>query len=113
MYDFCFCVHHRTTFETIGEVPAESLHEDSGSKNSGFEKDVESLVEKLYGKKTTKTQWVVKNITAELYKDAAFWERWNHVDHLCTTANQLSAYIHDLKVKKIRPMDDSDDDVED
>jgi len=90
-----------------------SLQEYSGSKNSGFEKDVESVVEKLYGQKATKTQWVVKDITAELYKDAAFWERWNHVDHLCTTANQLSAYIHDLKVKKIQRMDDSVADVED
>lgn len=90
-----------------------SLHEYSGSKNSGFEKDVESVVEKLYGQKATKTQWVVKDITTELYKDAAFWERWNHLDHLCATKNQLSEYIRGLKVKKIRPMDDSVADVED
>ena len=90
-----------------------SLQEYSGSKNSGFEKDVESVVEKLYGQKATKTQWVVKDITAELCTDAAFWERWNHLDHMCATKNQLIAYIQGLKVKKIRPMDDSDDDVED
>lgn len=90
-----------------------SLQEYSGSKNSGIEKDVESVVEKLYGKKANTTQWVVKDITAELYKNDAFWKRWNHLDHLCATKIQLSAYIKGLKVKKIRPMDDSDDDVED
>ena len=90
-----------------------SLQEYSGSKNSEFEKDVESVVEKLYGQKATKTQWVVKDIRAELCKDAAFWERWNHLDHMCATENQLGAYIQGLKVKKIRPMDDSVADVED
>ena len=91
----------------------DSLQEYSGSKNSGFVKDVESVVEKLYGQKATKTQWVVKDITPELCKDAAFWERWNHLDHLCATENQLSAYIHGLKAKKIRLMDDSVAEVED
>ena len=90
-----------------------SLQEYSGSKNSGFVKDVESVVEKLYGQKATKTQWVVKDITAELCADAAFWERWNHLDHMCATKKQLNQCIHRLKVKQIRPMDDSDDDVED
>jgi hypothetical protein len=56
---------------------------------------------------------VVKDITAELCKDAAFWERWNHLDHMCATENQLKGYIQALKVKKIRPMDDSVADVED
>jgi hypothetical protein len=84
-----------------------SLQEYSGSKNSAFEQDVKIAVEKLYGPSATKVQWVLKDIILELCKDTAFWKRWNHLDHLCATEAQLTAYISGLKNKKIPRMDDS------
>ena len=50
MYDFCLA------FTTgLHLKPSEKfLQEYSGSKNSGFQKDVESVVEKLYGSMAAK-----------------------------------------------------------
>ena len=88
------------------------MQEYSGSKNSAFEKNVKSAVEKLYGPMTTKGQWVVQDIRFEFYRDATFWKRWNHLDHRCVTEPQLTSYIQGLKTKKIPRMDDSVTDVE-